>query len=344
MSDLRFSIVIPAYNEQSYLDTSISSALSQVCSPASFEVLVCDSASTDGTQKVIEKYSEIENFRYIRFDDRVSPQENWRRALVHSAGEYVLFLAADDELEDDYLKAISEALGCDVDVDMVICHQYERNEGDVERVLRPAFFDDSFLVPSSEVRDLILRANPFYIGSILFKKENILDPKILRSYNHVYDVELQLCAAKTGNTIYMKKPLLTRLWRQGSLSGRTLNDLVAVVEYYLLKVKEISPQYNYKDSAITKNSVEVVVSSCSRLAIAYAERAEALRDLETASRYLNLAKAFSSSFEIPLHFQNLLLQENEAGSSSSNPMNQDKENVSGPPYPVLNAAIIISNV
>jgi glycosyltransferase involved in cell wall biosynthesis len=104
-SELTFSIIIPAYNRSSLVGRAIASCLRQ--DHPSFEVIVVDDGSTDGTAK---RVSEIVDSRVRLLSQPVnrgvSPARNL--AAEHARGEWVVCLDSDDELTPNAL-ALMEA-------------------------------------------------------------------------------------------------------------------------------------------------------------------------------------------------------------------------------------------
>lgn len=96
-----FSVIIPNYNQQIYVQKAIQSVLDQTC--RDFELIVVDDGSTDASRSVIEK-----------FKDRVKIicQENKGLAAARNIGiqaargEFVSFLDADDIWLPTYLETI----------------------------------------------------------------------------------------------------------------------------------------------------------------------------------------------------------------------------------------------
>jgi glycosyltransferase involved in cell wall biosynthesis len=85
------SVVIPCYNSARYLRESIESALAQ--SYPRIEIIVVDDGSTDETTRIARSYG----VRYIYQANRgISAARN--TGILHSRGEYVLFLDHDDRL------------------------------------------------------------------------------------------------------------------------------------------------------------------------------------------------------------------------------------------------------
>jgi len=51
------SVLIPAYNEENYLEPCLKSVLRQSLSPKLYEIVVIDNNSTDRTAEIVRKYS-----------------------------------------------------------------------------------------------------------------------------------------------------------------------------------------------------------------------------------------------------------------------------------------------
>ena len=101
---MKFSVVIPLYNKEHYIEATIQSVLNQTCTD--FEVLVVDDGSRDNSLALARKF-ESERVRII-------PQENQgvsvarNTGILNAQGEYICFLDADDEWRPDYLTTIDD--------------------------------------------------------------------------------------------------------------------------------------------------------------------------------------------------------------------------------------------
>ena len=101
---MKFSVVIPLYNKEHYIEATIQSVLNQTCTD--FEVLVVDDGSRDNSLALARKF-ESERVRII-------PQENQgvsvarNTGILNAQGEFICFLDADDEWRPDYLATIDE--------------------------------------------------------------------------------------------------------------------------------------------------------------------------------------------------------------------------------------------
>ncbi len=100
---MKFSVVIPLYNKEHYIEKTIQSVLEQTCTD--YEVLVVDDGSGDGSLAAARRF-ESDRVRII-------PQENQgvsvarNTGILNAKGEYICFLDADDEWRPDYLETIN---------------------------------------------------------------------------------------------------------------------------------------------------------------------------------------------------------------------------------------------
>ena len=98
-SNLRISIIIPAYNVVAFLIDCLDSIFSQDIDTNSYEVIVVDDCSPHDERSIVSVYLEkYPNIRYIRHDVN-KRQGGARNTGIRAAnGEYVMFLDADDFL------------------------------------------------------------------------------------------------------------------------------------------------------------------------------------------------------------------------------------------------------
>ncbi len=109
MSKPIVSVLIPVYNVKDYLGRCIESVLAQ--SEASFELLLVDDGSTDGSGEICDQYvSKDKRVRVIHQQNQgVSVARN--TGLDNARGEWICFLDSDDYVDSDYLSAFLEQ-GC----------------------------------------------------------------------------------------------------------------------------------------------------------------------------------------------------------------------------------------
>ena len=98
------SVIIPAYNAENTIESTMSSALSQTYS--NIEVVVVNDGSIDNTENVlISKFGNDSRVRVItQINQGVSVARN--TGIEQSSGEYIVFLDSDDYLENSFVSTL----------------------------------------------------------------------------------------------------------------------------------------------------------------------------------------------------------------------------------------------
>lgn len=121
--DIRFSVIIPTYNNQNHLRVVIEHLTFQDVGADAFEVIVVDDGSSDQTQElVIERLRQLPraiNFKYIYFPrkkKRVMGDSQYRAGIArnlgakNAVGDMLAFLDSDIVVPTNYLNKVEEGL------------------------------------------------------------------------------------------------------------------------------------------------------------------------------------------------------------------------------------------
>lgn len=98
------SIIIPAYNCEQYISQCLNSLFNQ--SVSSIEIIVVDDGSNDGTARILDDYSKLEKRLKVFHVQNGGPSRARNIGLSHATGEWVLFVDADDWVDDDILSKL----------------------------------------------------------------------------------------------------------------------------------------------------------------------------------------------------------------------------------------------
>jgi glycosyltransferase involved in cell wall biosynthesis len=101
---MKFSIVIPVYNSEKWIEQSVNSILAQTVDD--FELIILDSGSTDGTINWIKGINDSRIVIYTT-DKRLSIEENWTRILTVRKNEFMTIVGHDDILYPGFLEEIN---------------------------------------------------------------------------------------------------------------------------------------------------------------------------------------------------------------------------------------------
>ena len=99
----KFSIIIPAYNVEKYINKCLKSVFNQTFKD--YEVIVVNDGSTDNTKKYIEPYDVL---LINKTNSGLSSARN--TGVSYAKGKYLIFLDSDDYIEKDLLKEINKSL------------------------------------------------------------------------------------------------------------------------------------------------------------------------------------------------------------------------------------------
>lgn len=106
MEKYKVSVIIPAYNCENFLAQTLDSVLAQTYT--NWECIIVDDGSTDGTLSIARDFA-LSDSRILCFhQENKGPSAARNEAILHSSGDFILPLDADDIILPSYIeKAIS---------------------------------------------------------------------------------------------------------------------------------------------------------------------------------------------------------------------------------------------
>lgn len=108
---MKFSIIIPNYNNEKYIEKCINSVLNQTYK--NFEIIFVDDMSSDNSYEIIRELKDNSNYwQQIKIIRNASKRYNGGSrnvGLTKATGDYILFIDSDDWLKnDEVLKRIHD--------------------------------------------------------------------------------------------------------------------------------------------------------------------------------------------------------------------------------------------
>lgn len=137
---LKFSVLIPVYNTEKYLEECLQSVLNQTYQD--FEIIIVDDGSTDSSGEICDRYqSDFSGRIKVIHQNNQGQLASRCKAIQTAQGDYVIFVDADDLLFTDALEIINKTLIRQSFPDMLIYSFYYE---DTKGKLKPAkrFFDE----------------------------------------------------------------------------------------------------------------------------------------------------------------------------------------------------------
>jgi len=113
----RVSVVVPSYNNASFIEATMDSILAQTY--RDFELVVADHSSTDGTWQRLQRYAADPRVRLLRTETGGGAPRNWERVTAAARGELVKLVCGDDIIYPDCLRVQVEAIDANPTVVLV---------------------------------------------------------------------------------------------------------------------------------------------------------------------------------------------------------------------------------
>ena len=195
----QLSIIIPVYNVEAYLSECLDSVYDGSADESTFEVIVVNDGSTDGSAAIVEDYRRRHDNMLVITQENQGLSATRMNGLAQAQGEYVWFVDSDDYLAEQAVGDILELIRTP-DIPTVIMTPIRRPdpktgalfldyEIDAPRLMEgmDVFLDNRF--PKWSASRYILRRN-------LFDDPRLFFPKGLLHEDEYFGAVLQMLAGK----------------------------------------------------------------------------------------------------------------------------------------------------
>lgn len=214
-SDVKISVVVPAYNAMTTIERALSSVTAQ--NYDHLEVLIVDDASIDQTAEIVEGFADLD-IRLFRSEETLGASGARNLAIEQASGEFIAFLDADDEWLAGKLDAQVAALSEYPDTVFVTCEANLLGSGDrsLGRInpnrMRPNGLDGW---------KLLLRYPCVATPCVLARRQSILDVGLFDpALASGEDQDLWIRLAMTGRVTHIDDVLVNVYDTSNSLSKR----------------------------------------------------------------------------------------------------------------------------
>ena len=200
------SVIIPTFNTVDFVLRAIESVLNQTYS--NFEIIVIDDGSTDDTRLVLEEYKTIKYFH--QENKGLSSARN--SGIQKSKGEYLVFLDADDWLEEDALQQNFSVIKNKPDIAFVSGNYYllRAKTNEIEAIMTTVT-DDHYI--------RLLQSN--YIGmhaAVMFQRWVFQQIRYDETLKACEDYDLYLAVTRKYPVIHHQKFIATYYFHSSGIS------------------------------------------------------------------------------------------------------------------------------
>jgi glycosyltransferase involved in cell wall biosynthesis len=149
-SDFLISIVVPVFNDEKNLVSTINSVLGQQYNDC--EIIIINDASTDNSGSISDQFSlDYSQIKVIHNEKNIGVGLSRNRGLSAAKGRYIMFLDSDDNLIGDCLEGLSEVIERRSDTDLIV-GKWVREHG---RSSNYELFEDSTVLKSRNPTTLV---------------------------------------------------------------------------------------------------------------------------------------------------------------------------------------------
>lgn len=116
---MKFSVLIPVYNTEKYLEECLQSVLNQTYQD--FEIIIVDDGSTDCSGAICDNYQKDYPEKIIVIHKENQGLISARRVgIANATGNYCIFVDSDDYIEKDLLIELNKILSQDESIDLLL--------------------------------------------------------------------------------------------------------------------------------------------------------------------------------------------------------------------------------
>lgn len=105
---IRISIIIPVYNAEKFLERCVRSCLRQGIDQETYEIILCNDGSTDGSLELAQKLSAENKCVKVYSQENAGAGMARNLGLKHALGNYVIFVDSDDYIIENSLSPLLE--------------------------------------------------------------------------------------------------------------------------------------------------------------------------------------------------------------------------------------------
>lgn len=183
-----FSIIMPVYNTEKYLDKAIKSVLNQTFK--SFEFILIDDWSIDKSYKICKKYADNDSrIKLLKNDINLGVAKTRNKALNSISGKYLTFVDSDDYIENNLLKKAYKLLMNEkIDLLKYSCKEEYVNEDEQVIYSKICQVENSFFKDKIEIQNQIINMEKIplfgYLWNSFYKIDIIKKNKIMFNENY----------------------------------------------------------------------------------------------------------------------------------------------------------------
>ncbi len=269
MSKPKISVIVPVYNGQDYIRSSLDSLIASTYK--NLEIILVDNGSTDQSGKICDEYAASDSRITVLHAEKnggVSAARNM--GLEIASGEWIGFFDSDDKIEADmYEYLIHHAEESDADiVQCGVFREYPHRTEVASCTKQPLT-----VCSLKEMNESFWQHFAYTVWSKIYKSEIMKDIRFDIEYIIGEDLRYNFCALmRSRKTVLLPEPKYHYLQRDGSAcySAPTIQNVTSVRNMLKKSSEDFKDEKNISDFIFAegmRNNAHI----CSRIVISRAE-------------------------------------------------------------------------
>lgn len=218
---MRFSIIVPVYNVEEYLDDALRSIMNQ--NYFDYEIILVNDGSTDESLNICKLFAK-QNDNITVIDKPNGGLSDARNAGLDVAkGEYIYFFDPDDYIHPDLLSTVSEYIDRD-NIDMIQFYYQKFQNKQLREIvhMRTHLQFEKIYHHSDLIHDMYEFDNELiYTAWSFVVKKSILDNYNIKFIPDIINEDVPFfidCLSRINTYVILSKPLYFYRLREGSIS------------------------------------------------------------------------------------------------------------------------------
>lgn len=257
------SVIIPIYNAENYLFTTLNSVANQTYN--NFEVIMINDGSNDNSEEIAEKFVQKDKRFKLYSQQNSGGSKSRNKGLELANGEYIAFLDNDDIYAPDYLEVLADNMQKN-NAEVSCCsylkfygdgdYHFERsNENDKEIFVSESPFADKFI--KKKKIEMLMWCK-------LYKRSLFDEIRFCEELPAINDMLLNIeILLKAEKLVYCRQKLIAYRILQNSQTNKRLSDKrieeYAILPHMIVKLGSKYPKY---EKYLRKVAVNYAFGQC----------------------------------------------------------------------------------
>ena len=236
-----FSVVIPTYNHEVFLEKAVKSVLNQTFN--NYEIIIVDNYSDDNTENLIKNLNN-KNIKFIKNRNYGILAKSRNIGIDQSRSEWIAFLDSDDIWWQDRLKVLFDFIKKYNNYDVICTNELEINKiNNRKKVLKYGPYQNNFY------KILIKYGNCLSTSASIVKKKYLVDNQIFFSEEKDFapyeDYDFWMIIAKNnGKFKFLNRVLGEHLFHQESWGEKNKSLLkkstLSILKHHVFNVQNFT--------------------------------------------------------------------------------------------------------